>query len=226
MNYTLSRPMTSPMSAFENALITTAGLTLVAVTLWYIVSLAAYLYARRARNSAVGKTVARWGAPHIRSLAAKTLVTASLTALASPAMAVSEPIDLSWGAELPAATTGAVAELPAGTTGLIGMNGSTAPEKSPPALGIGSGAMLLADRDQPTVGGADSAGMVAEREAVYVVVTGDSLWSIVKEHYAPATDAESARLVDAVWRANSATIGADPDLIYPGQHLTLGPHND
>jgi Tfp pilus assembly protein FimV len=48
---------------------------------------------------------------------------------------------------------------------------------------------------------------------------GDSLWRIVAERHPAAPDRRVARLVDALYRANRAVIGSDPDLIRPGQLL-------
>jgi nucleoid-associated protein YgaU len=65
-------------------------------------------------------------------------------------------------------------------------------------------------------------------EAVHVVVRGDCLWSIAEEQLlrrsgrAP-TAAEVATSVRAWWMANEAVIGANPDLILPGQVLRPPP---
>lgn len=57
----------------------------------------------------------------------------------------------------------------------------------------------------------------------YVVRPGDSLWSIALAH--PATGADTGTDTDARWRAlwhaNRAVVGDDPDLIHPGQALRL-----
>jgi nucleoid-associated protein YgaU len=55
------------------------------------------------------------------------------------------------------------------------------------------------------------------------VKPGDTLWAIAAGHLpSDATDAE----IDIAWRAwyaaNDELIGADPDLIIPGQHLLPG----
>jgi nucleoid-associated protein YgaU len=58
----------------------------------------------------------------------------------------------------------------------------------------------------------------------YVVRPGDSLWSIAKAH--PAGDSTDERW-RAIWMANRDVVGADPDLIHPGQALRLpDPHTD
>jgi len=55
-----------------------------------------------------------------------------------------------------------------------------------------------------------------------VVVLGDSLWVIAARHLPPgATDAEIAAAWPRWYHANAATIGADPDVIRPGQVLVV-----
>ncbi|WP_281280308.1 LysM peptidoglycan-binding domain-containing protein [Nocardioides eburneiflavus] len=53
----------------------------------------------------------------------------------------------------------------------------------------------------------------------YVVRPGDSLWSIAQAHPARGDDVE--RRWRAIWAANRDVVGADPDLIHPGQALRL-----
>ncbi len=57
----------------------------------------------------------------------------------------------------------------------------------------------------------------------HVVVAGDCLWRIAEHHLdrpgAPPGDADVAAAVAAWWSANEGVIGADPDLIHPGQEL-------
>jgi nucleoid-associated protein YgaU len=63
---------------------------------------------------------------------------------------------------------------------------------------------------------------------VHVVVRGDCLWSIAESrllhrHGRAPTVAEVAAEVRAWWTTNEAVIGADPDLILPGQVLRPPP---
>jgi nucleoid-associated protein YgaU len=54
------------------------------------------------------------------------------------------------------------------------------------------------------------------------VQPGDSLWRLSEQRSrAAATDQDIARLVARTYRANRGVIGADPDVIRPGQHLQL-----
>lgn len=60
--------------------------------------------------------------------------------------------------------------------------------------------------------------------ATVVVRPGDSLWAIVGRHLGPdATDGAIATEWPRWYAANRAVIGADPDLIHPGQRLAPPP---
>ena len=55
-----------------------------------------------------------------------------------------------------------------------------------------------------------------------VVDVGDSLWSLAARQLGGfATNADIARLWPAWYEANKSVIGEDPDLILPGQVLTV-----
>lgn len=60
-------------------------------------------------------------------------------------------------------------------------------------------------------------------DAHVVVRPGDSLWSIAASH--PSGEPVDARW-RAIWAANRAVVGDDPDLILPGQRLDLPPTDD
>lgn len=63
----------------------------------------------------------------------------------------------------------------------------------------------------------------AAREVV-VVAPGDCLWRLAAATLPPhATDAEITERWHHLYRLNRAAIGADPDLIHPGQRLRLPP---
>ena len=49
----------------------------------------------------------------------------------------------------------------------------------------------------------------------YTVVKGDSLWKIAKAHYGNGNQWRK------IYEANRVTIGDNPDLIHPGQTLTI-----
>jgi hypothetical protein len=60
---------------------------------------------------------------------------------------------------------------------------------------------------------------------VVLVAPGDSLWSLAAaELGAGASDADTAAYVQLVYRLNRPTVGADPDLVRPGQRLVLPAH--
>ena len=74
----------------------------------------------------------------------------------------------------------------------------------------------------------DPAAQPATAAADHVVVPGDCLWRIAADRLeedtgTSPTDAATARSVAAWWAANTDVIGADPDLIHPGQVLHAPP---
>ena len=55
-----------------------------------------------------------------------------------------------------------------------------------------------------------------------LVAAGDTLWAITARHLpADATDAQIAAAWPRWYEANRSAIGADPDVIRPGQVLTV-----
>jgi hypothetical protein len=55
-----------------------------------------------------------------------------------------------------------------------------------------------------------------------VVRPGDSLWRIASSHLPDDADAaDIADLVSRIHATNRAVLGPDPDLIFPGTHLTV-----
>ncbi len=62
----------------------------------------------------------------------------------------------------------------------------------------------------------------ASQPTAHTVVPGESLWTIAADLLGPdADDAAIARLWPRLHAQNASTIGADPDLIHPGQVLVL-----
>ena len=104
------------------------------------------------------------------------------------------------------AATGRTTARPAATDGLTTATGTTTPS---PTVG---------QRPAPRAGTTEQT--TPSVDATVTVVPGDSLWAIAARHLpAGSTDAEVADAWPAWYAANAATIGADPDLILPGQHL-------
>jgi nucleoid-associated protein YgaU len=85
---------------------------------------------------------------------------------------------------------------------------------SPPGSSSGNGAILA---EAVAAAGAARAG---ER---YTVRPGDSLWDIAEMKLGTAEARRIARYWPRIHRANRDVIGGDPNLIVPGQILTLPP---
>ncbi len=211
----ISRPVSSPRGDFEHLLVIAAFGALLVVALWYLTSIAALIYAKRTRDRRLRAAVARWGAPLIKTLAATGLA----TALATPAMASTDPVDLSWGSDAPESASEvtdahAFVSSPAQPT--------VEAENHTPVPDFSANETAAAPYD-PTLPSPVSVSQTGGQLLgnVHVVQPGETLWSIVRDHYAPATDAQVANVVLDLWSANSSTIGSNPDLIYPGQRLEL-----
>lgn len=54
----------------------------------------------------------------------------------------------------------------------------------------------------------------------HVVTPGESLWAIARRHSPAASDADLVEAVERWHATNRDVIGADPDLLQPGQRLT------
>jgi LysM repeat protein len=113
--------------------------------------------------------------------------------------------DLGW-----AVTTPADDAPPAPTAPAPGPPPAVAGPPDPPALA-----------SVPAAGAPAPAAPAAPADTV-VVATGDSLWAIAARHLPEgATDAQIAEAWPQWYRTNSATIGADPGHIRPGQVLAV-----
>ncbi len=62
---------------------------------------------------------------------------------------------------------------------------------------------------------AEAAAQVPVAARTYTVAKGDSLWKIAKAHYGNGNQWRK------IYEANRATIGDNPDIIHPGQTLTI-----
>jgi len=103
----------------------------------------------------------------------------------------------------PSTTPAPPAGTPAGTPAPVPPSAAPAPAPPPGRGGAG-----------PTERG------TGEQGAEHVVRPGDCLWDIAAEHLGPgATAADIARAWPRWYTTNRAVIGADPDLIHPGQQL-------
>lgn len=92
-----------------------------------------------------------------------------------------------------------------------GLSPAHADAASQPAAGTALEGLQLPSRPSGSLG----------TDSVHVVRTGDSLWSIARA-FAPHAEApEVAFLVTRLHRDNLGVIGADPDVLRPGQRLAL-----
>lgn len=94
-----------------------------------------------------------------------------------------------------------------------------APQATPPALPTSS--LPRAATGRPTA--ARHHARHRDHGHVYVVRSGDSLWTIARHQLgADASDARIAREVQRLWRLNADRIASGrPDLITPGERLVV-----
>lgn len=106
-------------------------------------------------------------------------------------------------------------------------DGDAVPRDSPDDSPAPAGDAPAAPGDAPPrlgwVAPAPASEAPAPQQRTVTVRPGDSLWSLSDDLLGP--DDEPAAEIAAVWpelyRANATTIGADPDLIHPGQVLVV-----
>ena len=190
-------PLTgAPQQDLESLLVTVAAIAITAVALWYLLAALALLRASRSGSRTLRMRVARWGPPILKGIAAAGLASSFI----APASA---DTDFSWGAPLPSPST-IYEPPPAEPT-------PAAPARdTPPAAPAATTVTTLHDTGQ--------AGLMPR---THTVVAGDCLWSIARAYYAPTDDSEMADLVLDLYLANKGVIGNDPNLIHPGQTITL-----
>jgi hypothetical protein len=197
------------LTAVMAAVLLVCGAWLVAVTL--LATLAVTLRAvlprpasttrmRAVRTAGwVAERLDRWSPLLVRRLVAAALGVA-VTAGATPALAVDSP---------PVATREGAGRL----------DGLVLPDRA-----TGSGTVTAAPttvhvrlpRAETDVGGP------VDRPDVVVVAAGDSLWSIAEGLLPPdASDQQVDRAWRLIYRANRPALGADPDLIVPGDRLVI-----
>jgi len=80
--------------------------------------------------------------------------------------------------------------------------------------GLGAASLARSASKRPHRERCRNAGRTVKPPATYVVIAGDNLWSIAERHY------DAGGRFPVIVRANRSKI-ADPDLIYPCQHLYL-----
>ena len=100
---------------------------------------------------------------------------------------------------------------------------TTDPDSPPSPAPTAAAPASAAETASPATGAAPGADGSDKEDESVTVRPGDTLWAIAAHHLpSDATDAE----IDTGWRAwyaaNVGVIGANPDLILPGQHLLPG----
>lgn len=170
---------------------------------------------RRALVLAVGAGIGLGLATGASAVAPEPSVSAPASAAVEPRDHTA-PDDLGW-----ALTTSSTSTAPPATVAPTAAPSvaSTAPEPPPASATTAPGTQTeavveTAAADHPLTALARSG------PGAVVVEAGDSLWTIAARYLPPgATDAEVAAAWPRWYQANSAVIGADPDLIQPGQVL-------
>jgi len=158
-----------------------------------------------------GETAA--GSDTDRSSAAATTSatpgTAALQAVAEPSAGVAtEPSSAGGAAGPPAGARSAQAS--SGTSATLASSTATRRPATPAAP---TATALPAARPAPDAETARS---------TYVVLPGDTLWSIAEKHLGPTTtDADVTQAWPEWYAANLADVGPDPHLIHPGQLLQV-----
>jgi hypothetical protein len=106
-----------------------------------------------------------------------------------------------------------------GSAALVAPATADTAEAAPPASATVLTGLPLPDRTTgPLLPGAVRHDVAPD----HVVRPGDSLWRIAARLLGPdSPDQDVAEAMRALYRANRAAIGADPDLLLPGQHLEL-----
>ncbi len=192
-----------PASIDEVVAVLAAAVAL-ALGVWLTVSSTAAVLAHApGRCGAVAQRLAAAWAPLLTRRVAAALVGATVVGTLGPACALAQEAAPFPGfrASAPVATSGTTpspAAPPAGWT-------PTRPVQRP-----------IASPDLVTSGASPT-----DRTEV-VVQRGDTLWGLVAAHLGPdALDAEVAAAWPRWYAANRAVIGADPDLLLPGQVLQV-----
>lgn len=172
-----------------------------AVACWYaataLVALAVRGLPVAGPRRRVEAALRRWGAPVLRrALAATALTGLGVTLTVTSSGAVVEPDRSPLPADLGWAST---------VSQPVAPHTASAPATPPPVTSEGPPAV---------------SGRVATGTEVHTVEAGDSLWSIAASRLPPdAAAADVAAAWPRWYETNRDVLGADPDLIHPGQHL-------
>lgn len=143
-----------------------------------------------------------------------------------------EPVGADTAAEPDPAATPAAAtlEAPAGPAGAAGSPpapGTAPPQPSPPDAAAAprpEPAVEPGTAGRPGAGGVGAAGTVGTADTARTVVVrpGDCLWDITAALLPPGSpDADVAAAWPLLYASNRGVIGADPDVVHPGQALVV-----
>lgn len=227
----------------EDVLVALVRVAALALTWWIAASTILYVLARMTRVPGLVRAVEWTTLPSVRRLvdgvAVTTIAAGSVlgtSGVAAAAPADRNPVVVQLGAEGPSVTTAPrYRPRPAGSGDTVGTAPATAVAAvttAPPArTTIPSDVADRGDGSSSTAGASEA----PDDAASYVVQPGDSLWKVAERHLANLTGRSEtdvatpelgrywARLVD---QNRGRLRSGDPDLIYPGEHLTLPPSAD
>lgn len=124
------------------------------------------------------------------------------------------PPDPGWPTIPPTAAPGSPSSHPESPDAVPGPT----PSQSKPPKNAGSPGSATDADGTDDVSGDDHAG---DSPAIHIVGAGESLWSIAVNQ--PTSGDTAQDIVDDIYSANREVIGADPNLIMPGQRLEIQP---
>ena len=203
-------------ASLEEAVVLVAALAALLLEGWFVLGTGAAVLAHLpGRWGRLGDRLATGWAPRVsRRIAAGLLGAAAMGTIAPAALT---PAALAAGAPSPGSTAPATTSIQSAASLPPPSFPTTRPldEVAPPGwtptrprVRPQASPALLTTTPPPSVGD----GVVVHR--------GDTLWDIVRHHLGPqASDAEVAQAWPDWHAANRAVIGADPDLLLPGQVL-------
>lgn len=207
-------------AAPQDALMAAARLVALAVGWWLLVTTLLCCAARTSRLPGALRAV-EWAAlPPVRRLVERSLAaTLSLSAAAAVVPAVeASPAVAAERAPVPAVEGGVVVPPALAMTAPEAHSAPAPPAGLPPL---------------PPHGHAAPAGLAGELPRRHEVVEGEHLWGLARAAVAEATGRSGSRVapaeVAAYWvrliEANPSSLrSGDPDLVHPGEVLTLPPH--
>jgi len=223
----------------EDVLVALVRVAALALAWWLAASTILYAVARLTRVPSLVGAVEWATLPAVRRLVDGVAVTtiAAGSVLGTNGVAAATPADRApvvvhiGSNDTPATSAPAYRPRPAGNGDVVGPAAASASSRTtalPGQTSTSSPVAAKGDRPSLTTGPDGN----SEDAARYVVQPGDNLWKIAERHMATVTGKSEddlttaevghywARLVD---HARGHLRSGNPDLIYPGEHLTLPP---